>query len=879
MRTLAPGHVPTVAKRLTPLRTVPGTNRMQVEIGVPLRDAAAATERFNQIYDPASPNYHQYLSPAEFTETYGPTTNDFQKVIDFAKAQGMTVTATSSNRLVVQVQTTSADIERAFHLKMQVYQHPTEAREFFAPDREPSVTAGVPILNVGGLNNYLVPRPNMHVSRGRTNSPVRAGTGPNGLGYMGSDFRNAYAAGITNTGTGQSIALVEFDSYYPSDILSYETYAHIPTTIPLNNEFLNGFDGVPGTYDAEVALDIEMSISMAPGLAGVYIYAENEPTNDTPSYAPGIDLLLSQIATDNFAKQISCSWGFVASDATTDNIFMEYAMQGQSFFEACGDSGADVGDIQPPADDPYITQVGGTTLATKSPGGPYQSETVWNTDDPTNGYASSGGVSTYYSIPSWQQGVNMTGTSGSPYQRNFPDVAMVADNVFIVADNGITNSTGGTSCATPLWAGFAALVNQQAVANSQPTIGFINPAIYRLGSLSTYATEFHDVTVGNNTNGYWYTDAPGYYYPLGFCFSEFYAQPGYDLCTGWGSPTGVKLFNALLAPPDALQIAPLATLYMNGPIGGPFNQSSETFYVTNTSASSVNWTSSKTATWLNVSPASGTLGAHAVSAPITVNLNSAANTLATGVYKATVWFSNQVSQVGQARQFTLSVNQPVVANGGFETGDLSYWLLSLDNGYYDYVDDGYYTGVTPHSGSYFMVLGDPYTAPLTTLSQTVATFSGQPYTLSFWMQNPDLGYGTSPNEFSVSWNGITLSDQVNVATISSWQNVKYQVVSSGTTNTLQFGAYNYNSDFVLDDVTLTPIALPKFLTAKLNGGTFTCTWSAVVGEVYQVQYCTSLAAQNWANLGSSFTASTSTITTTDAFNAPRFYRIVMTIPQ
>ena len=178
-----------------------------------------------------------------------------------------------------------------------------------------------------------------------------------------------------------------------------------------------------------------------------------------------------------------------------------------------------------------------------------------------------------------------------------------------------------------------------------------------------------------------------------------------------------------------------------------------------------------------------------------------------------------------------------------------------------------------------MVLGDPYTAPLTTLSQTVATFSGQPYTLSFWMQNPDLGYGTSPNEFSVSWNGITLSDQVNVATISSWQNVKYQVVSSGTTNTLQFGAYNYNSDFVLDDVTLTPIALPKFLTAKLNGGTFTCTWSAVVGEVYQVQYCTSLAAQNWANLGSSFTASTSTITTTDAFNAPRFYRIVMTIPQ
>jgi hypothetical protein len=256
-------------------------------------------------------------------------------------------------------------------------------------------------------------------------------------------------------------------------------------------------------------------------------------------------------------------------------------------------------------------------------------------------------------------------------------------------------------------------------------------------------------------------------------------------------------------------------------------------------------------------------------------LNSAANSLAAGVYNATIWFSNQVSQIGQARQFSLSVGQPVVANGGFETKDFSDWILAGDDGSSNYVDNGHYTGITAHSGSYFAVMLSP-AGPLPTLSQTVAAFSGQPYTLSFWLENPNaFGGGTSPNQFAVSWNGTSLFNQVNVPTISSWTNFQFRVVSPGTSSTIQFAAVNLHGVFALDDVSLTPMPLPQFLSVGQSKGVFTTTWSAVAGQNYQVQYSTNLAGTNWINLTNSFTATSTTVTTTNAITGtgPRFYRI------
>src|SRR5665213_2229263 len=115
-----------------------------------------------------------------------------------------------------------------------------------------------------------------------------------------------------------------------------------------------------------------------------------------------------------------------------------------------------------------------------------------------------GGIGYAVLIPPWQLGVSMAGNQGSTSFRNVPDVAMTADNVFVVADNGQQEDIGGTSCAAPLWAGFVALANEQALAKGRPTLGFINPAIYALGLGTNYTNCFHDITTGNNT----WSDSP-----------------------------------------------------------------------------------------------------------------------------------------------------------------------------------------------------------------------------------------------------------------------------------------------------------------------------------------------------------------------------------
>src|SRR5258708_1346859 len=128
----------------------------------------------------------------------------------------------------------------------------------------------------------------------------------------------------------------------------------------------------------------------------------------------------------------------------------------------------------------------------------------------------------------------MAANSGSATWRNIPDVALTADSVYVAYNNGSAGGFGGTSCAAPLWAGFCALVNQQSVALSGTTVGFLNPALYTIARGSNYTSCFHDVTTGNNTG----VNTPGL----------FNAVAGYDLCTGLGTPNGTNLINAL-APP------------------------------------------------------------------------------------------------------------------------------------------------------------------------------------------------------------------------------------------------------------------------------------------------------------------------------------------
>ncbi|HVM46618.1 MAG TPA: S53 family peptidase [Candidatus Acidoferrum sp.] len=563
------GHVPRAVTNLSLAATgrLPATATLQLAIGLPFRNSQGLTRFLQDLYTPDSPSFHKYLTPPQFTERFGPTEQDYQALLQFAQTNGLTVTATTSNRLLLDVKASVADIERAFHVTMRLYQHPTEARTFFAPDAEPSLDLKVPVLHISGLDSYIIP----HRLRQRQGStePVANGA-PTGSGpsntYLAQDIRTAYVPGVTLAGAGQSVGLLEYNGYYQDLITDYAVYNGIPPPSYLNveNWALDGFNGNPtGTGYEEAEVDIEMVLAMAPGLDNVIVYELPPPTGNIP--VPPDDAL-NLMAAQDLANQLSSSWEFQLS-ANTDEIFQELAAQGQSFFQASGDGGGRTGtNVYSPFDDAYITLVGGTELTTGG-GGAYSSEVVYhepNPNPPYNNYFfySGGGISPNYAIPWWQQGISMSANGGSTSMRNMPDVAIVAYQVFAFYSETAPKSGGysGTSVAAPLWAGFMALVNEQAASDGLPSIGFANPGLYAIGKGSSYSSCFHDITSGNNKN------------PLSP--TEFTAVAGYDLCTGWGTPKGQNLINALCSnpPPGGLKYVQFgASGPGNGTWASPYN--------------------------------------------------------------------------------------------------------------------------------------------------------------------------------------------------------------------------------------------------------------------------------------------------------------------
>ena len=863
------GQIPAFVSQLHPLGRLPAAHRLNLTIGLPLRNEQALDDLLREIYDPASPGFHHYLTPEQFAEQFGPTKEDYQAVIDFVEANGLKVTGTHPNRVALEVSGSVADIQRALHVTLQTYRHPREARDFYAPDVEPSVDLAVPILQISGLNNYSLPHPGLKVEPAiqTAGATPQSGSGSGGT-YLGNDFRAAYAPGVTLTGSGQSVALVEFDGYDSNNIASYISQAGLTGyPIVLTNVPIVGTGSVPpGSANGEVCLDIEMVIAMSPGVSKIIVY---EATNGTVSWLS----MLSRIANDNLAKQIGSSWGGGGPDPASEGIFKQMAAQGQSYFNASGDYDAFNGAIPFPSDSTNITEVGGTVLSTTGPLGSFISESVWNdrTVNPNGGnWGSSGGISPTYSIPAWQQGINMTTNQGSTTMRNVPDVALTAKNIFIVADSNQGEVASGTSCAAPLWAGFIALVNQQAAIAGRPSVGFINPAIYTIGKGTDYNASFHDVTVGDNT---WSGST-----------TKFYATNGFDLCTGWGSPAGQNLINALAGPLDSLIITPGSGFTANGVTGGPFNRTAQSFTLTNSGVSSFNWSLLNTSIWLSASASSGTLAAGGQTA-VTIGLNLSASNLVAGVYTATLVFSNQSSHLPQSLVFTLQSGQSVAANGGFETGDFSFWTFTgttISGGlfYNGVVDASTFTdgsGVNYiHSGTEGAALGEAGT--LAYLAQTLNTFPGQSYLLSMWLNNLN---GAVPNQFQVNWNTNspavnTIFNQSNIGLVSPWTNLLFVVTATGTNTTLQIGARNDNDYFGLDDVTVVPIPNPSFRSvSKLNNSNAVMfVWNSLASIVYQVQYSTNLAGTNWTVLSTN-TATGPTLTVTNGYGTDprRFYRI------
>ncbi|HEX3624484.1 MAG TPA: protease pro-enzyme activation domain-containing protein [Verrucomicrobiae bacterium] len=896
--------IPPAVSHLSAIGRLNPKTSMKLSIGFPMRNESDLDHLLGQLYDPASPNYRHYLTQQQFVEQFAPSSADYQTAVNFFSSNGFTVVQHPS-RMVLDVNGSAANVERVFHLTMRTYRHPKENRTFFAPDSVPSLDIGVPILHISGLDNFAVKRSKIvkesaakqtDTPADRTKTPHQAGpgSGPDG-GYMGNDFRAAYVPGVPLTGTGQTLGLLEYDGFYQSDITAYESLAGVSvpeTIVPVDG----GVDS-PGDGVDEVSLDIEVAMSIAPGLSQIVVY-------EAPSDATWEDLL-DAMANDtvNSPKQFSCSWGDSAADVpnvTAEDIFKQMEAQGQSFYNASGDGDALIGGIPFPEESTNIVQVGGTTVTTTGPGGAWIHETTWNWGGAAvgdNSIGSSGGVSDNYTIPPWQQGISMAANKGSGTMRNTPDVAMTADNVFVevTTDSGDSGTFGGTSCAAPAWAAFTALANEQAATYGKPSVGFANPTIYAAARSASYLADFKDITEGNN---FW-------------CFSvtSFPAVPGYDLCTGWGTPTGDNLIDLLAGIGDTLGVAPGTGFVGFGPVGGGFSADTLIFSVTNAGASTLNWSLINTSSWLTASSLGGALAAHATT-QVTVSVNAGADSLPAGNYIGGVLFSNQTSHVVRTREFVVVAGQNLVRNGDFENSpyDLQDWAqtggigmyneIPFPSSDYDFTDDGTITefspsgGPGPHSGSFFCVFGTP--AVYGYISQHVATVPGQSYQLSFWLMNtPD---GTPTERFLVNWNpnSNTTNTVYNLVNTDGfdWTNVTLTLTATSSDTILRFGARSdqsadslaslieWGNFFGLDEVTLVALPSsfdrPNLSVSRPAPNAVALTWNSHANQAYQVQYSTSLLSPDWINLSTNTaTGSILSVTNTIGSGPQGYYRILV----
>jgi xanthomonalisin len=484
---------------------------LHLVLSLPLRNTAELDRLLAGIYDRASPSFHRYLSVAAFTDRFGPEAAAYATLVNYLTAQGLTVTLQTANRILIGVDAKIADVERVFNVRMGLYKHPTQNRLFLSPDRAPTLDLGVPVQEIIGLDDYVLPyRKFVHSSQ---SAGPRNGSGPGGQ-FDGNDIHKAYYPTGTLTGAGQSVGLMELEGLNVSDVKNFFTKGYGPANnVPIT---LISTDGAPvacGTAcgdDSEQALDVEYTISMAPGLSSVRVYVGNTAED-----------VLNKMATDNISKVLSTSWGWNEHFKTDDALFKEFAAQGQTNLTASGDYSSLSASGPWPEEDGNIVAVGGTDLAMTSGGGKWSGETGWS------GSAGGPSVDKTIKIDSYQLPYINSANGGSKTLRNVPDIAASANtNMEICADGACTGGYGGTSFASPIWAGFIALANQYAVSQGKAVVGFINPAIYALGQTSSYASSFHDEKKGKS--------------------GLYSCTTSYDLVTGLGSPAGTALIEALV---------------------------------------------------------------------------------------------------------------------------------------------------------------------------------------------------------------------------------------------------------------------------------------------------------------------------------------------
>ena len=555
--------------------------------------------------NPSSPQYHQWLTPDQFATRFGMAQSDLDKVQTWLQQQGFSIDSIARSRNMIRFSGTVNQVEQAFSTQMHFYN--VAGVKHFAPSTELSLPAAITpaVSGIRNLNDFR-PRPQVVKTRAAFTSSqtgsVFLSPGDIATAY---DVKSLYSA--SNTGTGQSIAVVGQSFVQVSDIENFESAAGLnkkdPTLVV-----------VPGTGDASTAatgdegesdLDLEWSSAMAPGADVFFVYtgsSTNFGVFDSVSYA--VDEKIAPIISMSYD---SCETELASTDFTTlEAVFSQAATQGQSVFVASGDQGSTAcyGDthlttaqqqalaVNYPASSAYVTGVGGTEISTSDGIDPttgnkganystywqsasgsdnvdsliqYIPEVTWN-DDPysvgvsasnggglsaTGGGASGENASSSIPRPSWQ-----TSFPGIPSgsTRLVPDVALYSspslpgylmctsdtsfwgssqqascNSGFRDSATGTLTVAGGTSFATPIFAGMIAILNQATKYTTGQ--GLINPKLYTLAANSTtYASAFHDVTTGDN-----YCTAGSPYCASNGATLGFIAGTGYDEVTGLGS--------------------------------------------------------------------------------------------------------------------------------------------------------------------------------------------------------------------------------------------------------------------------------------------------------------------------------------------------------
>ncbi|HEY0703139.1 MAG TPA: S53 family peptidase [Candidatus Acidoferrales bacterium] len=468
------------------------------------------------------PRERKYLTREEFARAHGASDADIAMVREFAKEYGLKVVSEERAARTVKLGGTVQAFNEAFGVSLRRYKH--SSGEFRCRSGELTIPANLKDVIVGifGLDNRPQARAHFRIRKSKPGARPNAAT----ASFSPLDVAKAYAFPAGAGGKGQTIAVIELGGgYNTADLDSFFKNLGIatPTVTAVGVDGgANSPTGDPSGADGEVELDIEVAGAIAPA-ATIAAYF-------TPNTDQGfIDAVTTAVHDAKLKPSIiSISWGGPENSWTEqardalNSACEDASTMGVTVLAASGDSGASDGSstggamVDFPAASPFVVGCGGTKLTITS--GAIGSEVAWNELAAGEG-ATGGGVSEVFALPTFQAGAKVPKAPNAFVGRGVPDVAGNADpeTGYNVVVDGQTTVIGGTSAVAPLWAGLLALINESLGAN----VGYVNPLLYGAAAQAT----FHDVISGSN--------------------GSYSAGPGWDACTGLGTPNGGALLAAL----------------------------------------------------------------------------------------------------------------------------------------------------------------------------------------------------------------------------------------------------------------------------------------------------------------------------------------------